>query len=130
MGFPSTGDARFKWPPNEVASARFPCKISKWNWIGASSPTSIDRRPQLYVGHVFRLENDYRALCRLSEQLSPFQRYFPSKRFQADIATFEDQVNAFYADAWVSVLPRLNWLSLCFRRKRLRLGIGRLIGSH
>jgi len=50
-------------------------------------------------------------------------------QLQWHIATFEDQVKAFYTDAWVSGLPRFNTLSLCHRRKRPRLVIGRLIGG-
>ena len=63
--------------------------------------------------------------------MSPFQRNFPGRRFQADLSTLEDQIKAFYSDAWVSmsVLPLFNRLSLCPRRKRHRLGIGRLIGQ-
>lgn len=59
-----------------------------------------------------RLENDYRDLCRLYEQSSPFQRYFPSKQFQADITTLEDHVKAFYSDVWKTTAPgdrAINW---------------------
>jgi len=68
-----------------------------------------------HEGEWTRLMMDYNSLCRLYDQSSSFQRYFPGNHLRIDISTFEIKVKAFYSDVWKTTSPgerSIHWRSL------------------
>ena len=66
---------------------------------------------------IVRLYDEYYGLCMIYEKFSFFKRHIPGTYFHRELLHFEDIVNGFLRNVWVSIHLLLEPLFLNFRQK-------------